>query len=607
MFNKYYQDELTFLRELGSEFAQANPRTANLLSGRSADPDVERLLEGFSFLSGRIRQKLDDELPELTHALIALLWPHYLRPVPSMAITQFTPKASVQAVQRIERGTALEANPVDETACQFRTCYDVDLAPLEVQAVHYETTAGSERKLHLRFGLLNDAELGSLELKSLRLYFHAEPHIAFELYRTLLCNVTGVNVYSIEAGSSRFRFSAPSSAIRPVGFEGDEAIIPYPEYSFPGYRLLQEYFALPEKYLFVDINDLEPLALCEDPAEGFEIVFDLSSAAQEELMLMPGNLLLNCTPVVNLFEHAADPIIWDQTRTEQRIRPTCENAEHYEVFSVDAVQGLRQGTAERMSYAPFYEFSHFHREESTGRGYYQTRAKQQHTPANKEQIEVFRTRSFRESLVGEGVDIYISCVAIDGEIAVPSTEVISIELTCTNRRLPDKLHVGDICVPTNDSPEFASFTNITKPTTSVHPPLDGGLHWRLISHLSLNYLSLLSVEALRGILELYNFQVYYDQQAARENEQRMEGIVSIDARPGDWILRGAPIRGRLVEIEMDEEKFAGEGDMYLFASVLNEFFAMYCSMNTFTKLTVTGKRRGEVYSWPRRLGQQIVL
>src|SRR5262249_27702251 len=148
---------------------------------------------------------------------------------------------------------------------------------------------------------------------------------------------------------------------------------------------------------------------------------------------------------------------------------------------------------------------------------------------------------------------------------------------------------------------------ITKATPSIRPPLGGDLHWRLISHLSLNYLSLASVEALRGILELYNFLALYDRQAARENELRLEGIRDVQAKPAEWLFRGAPVRGTRVALELQEDNFAGEGDLYLFASVLNEFFSLYATLNSFSQLTVRGVQYGGVYSWPPRIGQQIIL
>ncbi|HYK89586.1 MAG TPA: type VI secretion system baseplate subunit TssF, partial [Acidobacteriota bacterium] len=189
---------------------------------------------------------------------------------------------------------------------------------------------------------------------------------------------------------------------------------------------------------------------------------------------------------------------------------------------------------------------------------------------------------------------------------LPPTETISVDLTCTNRNLPHHLRIKDISEATADSPEFATFQNITRVTTSTRPPLDHGLHWRLLSHLALNYISLDSVEALRSVLGLYNFQALYDRQAARENQLRLDAIQSVRAAPLDWLMKGVPVRGTAVELDLLESNFAGEGDLYLFAGILNEVFALYASINSFTKLTVRGVKQNEVYEWAPRLGHQIL-
>lgn len=609
MFNKYYQDELTFLREMGAEFARAHPKIANLLSDRGADPDVERLTEGFAFIAGQIRQKIDDELPELTHTLIALLWPHYLRPVPAMTIVEFQPKPDVRAPHRVAAGIEVQARPLDGTVCRFRTCYAVDVAPLYLEEAAFESQLSTGMSLRLRFRVINNAQLPALKLKNIRLHFHGDPHITYALYLKLLRGVSGIQVHTLTGGRPKDKFHLKPSALHAVGLGADESLIPYPEHSFTGYRLLQEYFALPQKFLFMDITGLDKLSEMESGDQAFEVVFELARAAGEQpINISPGNIVLHCTPAVNLFTHPADPISVDHTRTEYRVRPMCEQMEHYEIYSIDTVAGIMRGTAQRVDYTPFYTFSHHQEAGKAGKGYYQVRVKESNRPREEdEEIEVYRVSSLRDSPVGYGTDSYLSFVAIDSDVAVPSAETISLDLTCTNRHLAERLNVNDVCVASSTSPEFATFRNIMKPTGSVNPPLDGGLHWRLISHLSLNFLSLMSVEALRGILELYNLQAYYDQQAARENEQRMQGIKSISYKPAEWIMKGAPIRGRSIRMEMDEDNFAGEGDMFLFASLLNDFFALYATMNSFTQLTVRGVRRGEVYTWPRRLGQQIIL
>lgn len=607
MFNKYYQDELSFLHEMGAEFARTHPKIANLLSDRSADPDVERLLEGVAFLSGQIRQKIDDELPELTHALLGLLWPHYLRPVPSMTIIQFRPGPEVDDVIAIPRGVSLDSVPVDGTPCRFRTGAPVELSPLEVTEAVLEAPLAGTHSLRLRLNTLNGVSVQKMALKRLRLFLYGEPHVSYEVFLRLRHHVRRIVVRAVIGGRAQREFELGPGAIRPVGFDEETELLDYPPHCFPGYRLLQEYFALPEKFLFVEIAGLGPLA--ELGAEDcFEVVFEFDRAAESSLHLTPANFLLHCAPAINLFPHEADPIHIDHTRTEHRLRPSGGIQEHYEIYSVDSVAGFITGSAERVFYKPFFSFTHHGEDGHQGFGYYQERVRNRARPRDEdEEIETYQLALQRSATIGHGTDMYLSFVSPEMEGAVPQAETISTQLTCTNRHLAEQLNVGDICEPTAESPEFAEFHNVIKPTSSVHPPLDGGLHWRLISHLSLNFISLVDVEALRGILELYNLQAYYDQQAARENEQRLSGLLSVEMKPSEWIYKGAPIRGRSVRMEMDEDGFAGEGDMVLFGEVLSEFFALYASINSFTQLTVRGRRRGEVYQWPRRLGRQIML
>jgi type VI secretion system protein ImpG len=193
------------------------------------------------------------------------------------------------------------------------------------------------------------------------------------------------------------------------------------------------------------------------------------------------------------------------------------------------------------------------------------------------------------------------------EGTTPPAEIISVDLTCTNRRLPERLQLGEINVPTNTSPEFATFRNIRPISPSARPPLGEGLHWRLISHLALNHLSLDSVESFRGLLELYNFRALYDRQAARQGELLLRGIESVGWEPEEWFYRGALVRGRRTTIEMREENFACEGEMFLLASVLEVFLGLYATMNSFSRLRVKGMTHGEVYEWPPRAGHQILL
>lgn len=586
-FNQYYQDELAFLREMGKEFSRAYPQLAPFLSANGSDPDVERMLEGFAFLTGRIRQKLDDELPELTHALISLLWPHFLRPVPAMSILQFQPiPHAVSERKKIPEGTEVDSVPVEGTPCRFRTCYDVDLHPLMLENVEVQRT-GSSSILTLSFLLHAGVSIDNTNLDSLRLYLHGEPSVCQSLYLWMWKYLTKITVQATREEKVGQRFSLPPTAVHRVGFGEVEGLLPYPPNAFIGYRLLQEYFTLPEKFLFVEIRELGPIAQLAIK-ERFEIVCEFSRPLPLQVRLTKNNILLYCTPIINLFAKDADPIRLEHDKTEYRVRPSVKNPAHCEIYSVDRVVGSVQGSGTKRVYQPFLSFDH------SGVG------------GNAQQSIYYRARLV-PAVVGQGGDTYISFVSSDDRHALPPTETLSIDLTCTNRNLPEKLMVGDISIPTGSSPEFVRFLNISRVTPSVLPPLDQGLHWQLISNMSLNYISLVNVEALRIILSTYNFQAYYDQQAARAHELRLEGIDNITRIPIDLVFKGAPIRGLKIQLGMTESRFASEGDLYLLASVLNEFFSLYASINSFHQLVVRNAERGEVYQWPVRIGQQPIL
>lgn len=590
MFNKYYQDELEFLRELGEEFARAHPTAAHYLSGPTRDPDVERLLEGFAFLAARVRQKLDDEFPELTHGLMGLLWPHYLRPVPSMALLEFSPVlAALRQSQVVPRGTEVQSVPVEGTPCRFRTCADVVLHPISLDEVSLESRSAGPSRLRLQFRIWNQARPESLALDRVRIQLHGPPAVTTEIYFHLARHVEEARVSAAGARAEAEGGPAGADAWRPVrfepaGFADGEALLPYPPGSFPGYRLLQEYFSLPERFLAFDVKGLEGLShLAVEDRFQIEVWFDRPLAPT--LRPTREEVRLYCTPIANLFPHEADPIRLDRKQTEYRLRPSGKDPLHYEVHTIDRVVAYAPGSPEEREIPPFHSFTH-DLERRAGPYYFPR---------------------LRGSVVDDRIDTYVSFVDPTGNTALPDAETVVFRATCTNRRLAEALRVGDVQVPSDSSPGFVRFRNITVPTASVAPPLGGDLHWRLISHLSLNYMSLVSVEALRGILELYNFQALRDPRAARANALRLEGIRSVRSEPSEALVHGCLVRGVDVALDLLESHFAGDGDLFLFATILNEFLALHTTLNSYTRLSVRGVERGEVLEWPCRTGRQALL
>jgi len=585
-FNKYYQEELLYLREMGEEFARAYPKLAPFLSRKGNDPDVERIIEGFAFISGRIRQKLDDELPELTHTLISLLWPHFLRPIPSMSILQFTPAPNAISEKKvIARGVEVDSVPVDGTPCRFHTCSDVDLYPFTLEDIEVQTTGvGTALKVNFRLG--SGAVMDKLKLDRLRLFLNGELSVCHATYLWFFEYLTRVTVRGDSPEKNAPQVELDKTCVQRVGFGDRDALIPYPVNAFSGYRLLQEYFCLPQKFLFVDVTGLEKAARLP-VKERFSITFEFSRPFENHVRLNKSNLQLYCAPIINLFQRDSTPIRLKNEKVEYRVMPSGSNSAHFDIFSVDNVTGWMQGTGEKKVYRPFISFDHRARRDELKDTFYRTR--------------------LSPSVVGSDAETYASFVTASERPQLPGAETISIEMTCTNRQLPEKLRIGDVRVATGNSPEFALFQNILPCTKSIPPPLEGDMQWMLISNMALNYTSLTNVEALKVILSAYNFPAFYDKQAARINELRMDGIASINVAPMTLMFNGLPARGLRTRLGMKSSKFTNMGDMYLFAAVLNEFFALYASINSFNQLTVKDLERGEEFQWQPRIGQQPVI
>jgi len=592
--NTYYQDELRYLRDVGPEFARANPEVARFLGDRGSDPDVERMLEGVAFLCGRIRQKLDDELPELTAGMMSLLWPHYLRPIPSMTILELSPDIeAMQAPLVVAAGTEFASVPIDGTRCRFRACWPVTLRPWSVQEVRLETPAAAPPRLVLRFRSSEKAALGQLDLRSIRFHLAGDPRTSFSLFLLLSGHVDYVTVSDGSSAHDRREGRLGRAEVRPAGLDRGEAVIPYPARSFDGYRLLQEYFAFKERFLFVDVVGVDRIVRELELADRLELAFTFNRRLESYPTVSRDNVRLHCVPIVNLFPHAADPIRLQHDRTQYLIQPTksgVANRRHVEVYSVDEVAGLVHGEGMRThKYEPFYSFRHMASADPRSATYYQTHI----TP----------------NIVGGdlrlGTDTYISFVVGGRQGGLPSDETASIELTCTNRDLPYALRAGDICEPTDTSPPGTKFRNIAKPTATIAPPLGRALHWRLISHMSLNFVSLTDAEHFRELLRVYDFQSEHDAQEALAHQRLLEGIVKITSTFGERMMRGSAVRGTQVYVELNEDHFAGEGDAYLFAAILDRFVGLYTTLNAYSQLTARMSRSGQVYEFPPRWGEQM--
>ncbi len=589
MFNKYFQDELTYLRELGKEFATAYPGIAPMLAERGGDPDVERLLEGVAFLTGKIRQKIDDELPEVIHSVAALLFPHYVRQIPSASIVEFTPLPNVVRERLVvPRGSEVGSVPVDGVSCRFRTTQDVELLPIAIEDVRVDTGQTLSQTLRIELRLTGGANFAALNLKTIRFYLQGERRLQDDVRLWLGEHVDSLALASVDSGGrDSVLFVPPKRSLELVGFAEEQALIPFPETVFPGFRLLQEYFTLPQKFAFFDVGGFDRMP-AEKVGDRFAILIQFKDALPPNARVTKENFKLFCSPVVNLFSHPTDPIKPDPTKHEYLARPSGGEPSGFEIYSVDNVVGIARKTSQRVKIPSFLSFEHEIDPEASER-------------------RVFYQHHLRNAAVGDGVDIYLSFGTPADVKSLPDFDVISIESTCTNRRLPSQLKLGDLRVSTATSPAVATFSNIAPVTPPLPPPIGRELQWRVLAHMAMTYRSIAELDVLRGTVDIYNFQALIDRQAARANQLRVAAIKSIAVSPTDRLYRGAPIRGIAARIELDEGGFAGEGDMYLFASILNEMLGSYVALNSFTQLTITGQSTRVEYKWEPKNGHRYLI
>lgn len=586
--NKYFQDELNYLRELGAIFAQKNPSLSRMLSEDGDDPDVERLLEGFAFLTGRIRQKLEDDIPEISHSLIEQLWPNYLRPLPAMSILEFKPRLHILTEQQhIARGATVLSAEVDGTSCEFRTTYDVNVGPYALVAASLKTKTDS-KQLALDFQFESGIKSDDLNLDSLRLYLHDDQKkiTANVLYLCLFRYLNNIEVtvkFLDDRPDTRHRLA--NKNLKPVGFGDNENLLPSSEKTFSGYRLLQEYFQLPQKFLFVDIDGLSDI-LGQAGVASFTLNFNFSKLFIDDIT--KDNFKLFCSPIVNLFPHYGSPVRLDNKRIEYYLTPNFKHQEHIEIFSVDRVEGKVKGKNEIKHYSKYEDYQHHNSHVIDFSGFYKIRK----TP----------------SILHDGIDHFLYVQRTDTH-SIEVEEVVSTSLTCTNRDLASALQVGQIAFDNGQSPDFVTFRNVLKATEAQPPPIEHSLHWKLVTHLALQYQSLGTSEAIKYLIKYYDLAAFNNRQRERANLHMSEGIEKVETTNIDQIVKGIPVSGLKTTLHLRESKFGakghiGEANMFLFASVLNNYFTQYIRVNSFHVTEVVAVESGEKYVWNSQSGQR---
>ncbi|RQH09906.1 type VI secretion system baseplate subunit TssF [Paraburkholderia dinghuensis] len=606
----YYERELSFLRRYSREFGERYPKIAARLAmtgEHCEDPHVERMIESFALLGARISKRLDDDYPEFTEALLEVLYPHYLRPFPSCSIAQFAaPDSSGNLTEPmvIERATELKSRPIRGVQCGFRTAYDVTLAPIRISEARYVPTVIAPNATVLppnATGVLSitfestspQFDLSTWKRGALRTYLHGEQSLIAALGDCLF--VHAIAAYAEPERNGRWR-ALSALPFSQAGFDEADALIDYPAKSHPAYRLLMEYFAFPDKFDFVDF-DLASMTAVVGRCQRLRLHIVLKDVSGDSHVarlldtLAAHHLRLFCTPVVNLFRQHGEPIRLDHQAASYPVVAEGRHAFAYEIYSIDSVKLVRQREQEEtvVEFRPFYSLRHG---ESMRAGHYW-----------------FARRDGWVAKKSPGYETEISIVDIDFDLAAQQNETLSLDLTCTNRDLPSRLATGleggDLFL------EGGSITNcialLMRPTPCVRFERHQAAHWRLISHLALNHVSLAS----QGASTLKELLALYDLRRTAVSARHVDGIVDVEQVATVQWLPGKPfatfVRGIEIRLTVDEEHFVGTS-LGTFVRVIDVFFGLYVHINSFVQLVVVSRRTGEeIMRCSPRSGESILV
>jgi type VI secretion system protein ImpG len=601
----YYNRELDAIRRLAAEFAVTHPKIAarlRLSPDSVDDPHVARLLEGAAFLAARVHHRLDDEFPELTDALLEVLYPHYLAPFPSCFVARLAPAPGLQNPAALPAGLAVDTEPVRGERCRYRTAYPVAVWPVEIEAARLTglpimapanpLASGAVACLRITLRTLQpDLTFAKLGLDRLRVFLRGANAAA--LHELLSAHAVSV-AYADGPSDARPIIHGPE-AIEPVGFAAEEALLPWPARGFAGFRLLSEYFAFPEKFLFLDFCRIDAKTLV-GAGNKLDIFVWLSRAAPElERTVDAESMALGCTPLVNLFAQRCEPIRLDDTAIEYRIVPDSRRPMATEVWSVTRVREPLQDGGTR-PWRPFHRLTHADPEPGTPGGSYVTMRRAAPAP-------------------DAGTELYLAPHEPDLAPRAARDAVLSVDALCLNRDLPTELPFGGGrpgLKLVEGATAVSSVQALTAPTPTLRRKLGDRTAWQLISQLSLGHLSVVGgtegAAALREVLRLH------DLRDSAETRAAIASLLEVSAMPGAARLPAGPrglggsfCRGVDVTLSFDQRGWQ-TGGLYVLASVLDRFLALHAGVNSFVRTrAVLRGAPGHAAAWPARAGWRVLL
>ncbi|MGK9172943.1 type VI secretion system baseplate subunit TssF [Yokenella regensburgei] len=617
---EYYNRELAWLREMGQEFAGRYPKVAGRLGMNGmdvADPYVERLMEGFAFLTSRVQLKMDAEFPRFSERLMEMIAPNYLAPTPSMAIAEFQPDAMKGDLSKgfvVPRGTMMDSQALKKNGvtCSYTTAHDVTLLPLSITLTELGgvpadlplarcglSQSGAASALRIRLSCEGATKLAHLDFDRVSFFLSGPDMQALQLLELLMAHQVGA--VALIPGSDNAPISLGTGALRHEGFDSDQALLPEDLRNFDGYRLLQEYFAFPSRFLFFSIQGLRPLLADCKEAKSFDIIILLDKAdAQLERVVDKSHLALHCTPVINLFSKTAERQKLQENQYEYHLVVDNIRPLDYEIYAVNKIYASRDGQRDDQIFRPFWRS--VNQDDGNYGAYFSLRREQR---ALSEHAQRYGTRTGYM-----GSEVFASLVDEQHAPWDESLRYITADVLCTSRDLPLLLQqeLGQFVLP--DSLPVKT-PRLRKGPTPPRPALAEGLStWQLISQLQMNYLSLMDGEDGQGAAALRQLLGLYTRLAEAPVARQIEGVRECLLQPVHRrVPEPGPIvfaRGVGISLTVDEQAFSGFSP-WLFGSVLERVFSRLVAMNSFTEFTLNSLQRGEIGYWPPRMGKRALL
>lgn len=589
----YFEQELRFFREQAIEFSERYPESAKAIGindNNIEDPDVSRLIESVALLNGRLQQRLDNNYPELTSSLLTLLFPHYLRPVPSYSMLNFSISKDANAAHSIPKNSEFEiSNELGQKAI-FRTANDLTLYPIKIRKLDisfspfsHTRPAGTENAntlFQLTIETIDKAmDFSLLNIKELDLYLNGDNSFVFRLFDFISYGASQVVIRD-----DNNSFVLGKEALKPLGFFYDENILPYQASSFGGYKLLTEFFMFPNKFNGFRLS-LDTKSKKNKILNGNKITIDIyidDFNVDINRNIKSSNFLLFTIPVINLHQQLSEPVEINLLQNDYPININTSQDEKMSVFCVNEVIDTTDTIPSRI---PSLYNEKFNSEKSSFQWQLYQNLNQYNSINSTLHIACLNPKEVKTSVRIWILDLLI----IDDVNSIRLSK--SSEIKCRE----------NLMIP-------ATIKLLKKPSQAIYEKDTKDSVWALLSHLHFNYHGLFGSEdpasELKKMLQLYNFN---------DNLQNINYIDSIKNIELEQIVvpirvsgRGCFSYGTKVQITLDFNKISN--GIMLFSHLLDHFFSFFAGMNSFTQVNIYQEGKEGVYiSFPRRIGCKTIL